>query len=155
MDVISRAGTAYHSGAPRFTPGFLWVLLLDLQLYMYVLQIVVCPFIHFFFWPLCCLFFFDIQIMITPLVSSIYSLKKQIDRKYPFVIIQNRLVCFMVLNVTFNNISVISWWSVFYFWWRKLEHTEKTTDLRQITDNNVIHLAMNEIRINNISGDRH
>ena len=24
----------------------------------------------FFFWPLCCLFFFDIQILITPLVSS-------------------------------------------------------------------------------------
>jgi hypothetical protein len=24
----------------------------------------------FFFWPLCCLFFFDIRILITPLVSS-------------------------------------------------------------------------------------
>jgi hypothetical protein len=29
-----------------------------------------CP---FSFWPLCCLFFFDIQILITPLVSSDYS----------------------------------------------------------------------------------
>jgi len=27
----------------------------------------------------------------------------------------------MVLNATFNNISVISWWSVFY-WWRKLRN---------------------------------
>ena len=27
----------------------------------------ICP---FFFWPLCCLFFFDIRILITPLVSS-------------------------------------------------------------------------------------
>ena len=26
--------------------------------------------LSFFFWPLCCLFFFDIQILITPLVSS-------------------------------------------------------------------------------------
>ena len=26
--------------------------------------------LYFFFWPLCCLFFFDIQILITPLVSS-------------------------------------------------------------------------------------
>jgi hypothetical protein len=26
--------------------------------------------LHFFFWPLCCLFFFDIRILITPLVSS-------------------------------------------------------------------------------------
>ena len=26
--------------------------------------------LHFFFWPLCCLFFFDIWILIVPLVSS-------------------------------------------------------------------------------------
>jgi len=30
--------------------------------------------LSFFFWPLCCLFFFDIQILITPLVSSNFSL---------------------------------------------------------------------------------
>ena len=30
--------------------------------------------LSFFFWPLCCLFFFDIQILITPLVSSNSSL---------------------------------------------------------------------------------
>jgi hypothetical protein len=29
----------------------------------------------------------------------------------------------MVVNATFNNISVIS----LYYWWRKLEYTEKTT----------------------------
>jgi len=32
----------------------------------------------------------------------------------------------MVLNTTFNNISVISWWSVLL--------VEKTTDLLQVTD---------------------
>ena len=26
--------------------------------------------LYFFFWPLCCLFFFDIRVLITPLVSS-------------------------------------------------------------------------------------
>jgi hypothetical protein len=39
----------------------------------------------------------------------------------------------MAFNATFNNISVISWRSVF-FWWRKPEYPEKTTDLSQVTD---------------------
>ena len=39
----------------------------------------------------------------------------------------------MVFNATFNNISVISWRSVF-FWWRKPENLETTTDLSQVTD---------------------
>jgi len=39
-----------------------------------------------------------------------------------------------VFNVTFNNISVISWQSVF-FWWRKPVYTEKTINLPQVTDN--------------------
>jgi hypothetical protein len=30
----------------------------------------VLAFLYLFFWPLCCLFFFDIRILITPLVSS-------------------------------------------------------------------------------------
>jgi hypothetical protein len=38
----------------------------------------------------------------------------------------------MVFNATFNNISAISWHTV--FWWRKPEHPEKTTDLSQVTD---------------------
>ena len=35
----------------------------------------------------------------------------------------------MVYNATFNNILVISWWSV-----RKPEYQEKSTDLPQATD---------------------
>ena len=38
----------------------------------------------------------------------------------------------MMLNATFNNISVLSWWSV--FWWRKSEYPEKTTNLPQVTN---------------------
>ena len=41
-------------------------------------------------------------------------------------------VMVMVFNATFNNISVISWWSV--YWWRKPEYPEKTPDLPQVTD---------------------
>jgi hypothetical protein len=39
---------------------------------------------------------------------------------------------FMVFNATSNNISVISWRSV--FWWRKPDYPEKNTDLPQVTD---------------------
>ena len=38
----------------------------------------------------------------------------------------------MVFNTTVNNISVISWWSV--YWWRKPEDPVKTTDMSQVTD---------------------
>ena len=39
---------------------------------------------------------------------------------------------FVCLMSTFNNISVISWRSV--YWWRKPEDPEKTTNLSQVTD---------------------
>jgi hypothetical protein len=35
----------------------------------------------------------------------------------------------MVFNATFNNISVISWRSA--FWWRKPEYPKKTTNLKK------------------------
>ena len=38
----------------------------------------------------------------------------------------------MVFNTTFNNISVML--SRHFYWWRKLEYLEKTTDLLQVTD---------------------
>ena len=41
-------------------------------------------------------------------------------------------VCLMVFNTTFNNISVISWWSVLLV--EEIGVPEKTTDLLQDTD---------------------
>ena len=63
----------------------------------------------------------------------------------------------MVFNATFNNISVISWRSIFL-----VEETggpgenhRSVTSHCQTLSHNVVHLALIEIRTHNISGDSH
>ena len=51
---------------------------------------------------------------------------------------------FMVFNASFNNISVISWSSV--YWLLKQEYPEKTTDLPQVTDN-LYHIVLHRLHL--------
>jgi hypothetical protein len=54
------------------------------------------------------------------------------------------LVWFMVLNATFNNISVISWWSVLLV--EETRVTRKTTDLSQVTDK-LYHIMLYQVHL--------
>ena len=66
-------------------------------------------------------------------------------------------VCMMVLNATFNNISVISCLSVLLVDKTRGpgENHRPVASHRQNLSHNVVHLALIEIRTHNISGDRH
>ena len=68
--VPSGAGTVYPSGAPEFTPGLQWGSCFSIFSFMCMYCRSLFVLLSFFFWPLWCLFFFDIRILITPLVSS-------------------------------------------------------------------------------------
>ena len=61
----------------------------------------------FIFWPLFCLFF------CLYLLAFVLSVLRFTANNYPFGTFKLYVGWFMVLNATFNNISVISWRSVF------------------------------------------
>ena len=63
----NRAGTVYLSGEPKFTPGFQRCSCYSIYSFMCMLCRSFFVLLSFFFWPLYCLSFFDVRILITSL----------------------------------------------------------------------------------------
>jgi hypothetical protein len=57
-------------GAPEFTPGFQWGSCYSIFSFMCMFCRSLFVLLSFFLWLLCCLFFFDLRILITSLISS-------------------------------------------------------------------------------------
>ena len=63
----------------------------------------------------------------------------------------------LVFNATFDNISVMSWWSVLLVKETRGhgENHQPVASHCQTLSHNIVHLTLIEIRTQNISGDRH
>ena len=98
--------------------------------------------------------------------NAFYSVGKEtMCTKSKIYIMCNYSRCVIVLCYIFNGwliygVNAIS--TIFQvYWWEKPDCPDKSTDLSQVTDKLYhillyrVHLAMNGIRILNVSGDRH
>ena len=68
--VTCRTGIGYPYGAHEFTAGFSVVRVTRSLVFCVVFPGSLFVLLSFFLWPLCCLSFFDLRILITSLVSS-------------------------------------------------------------------------------------
>ena len=107
--VTSGERTACSSGAPEFTPSFQWGS-------CYSIFSFICMFCRslfvllYFVLPLCCLFFFDIRILITPLVYSNSS--QDIDTMFEFIShILNVISYFSLVNCKLGYPDHVFWFS--------------------------------------------
>ena len=93
----SGTGTAYHFGAPEFIPGFGFKWGSCCSIFSFLCSVLLVL-LSVFYWPLCFLFFLDLQILITPLVSS-KSFHRHFINKYMLINVRNYLC---ILNLLFT-----------------------------------------------------
>jgi hypothetical protein len=106
MESFSGAETAYPSGAPGFAPGFWWGPCYSIFCFICIFCRSLFVFLYFFFCPLCCLFFLDIQI----LIASLWYLQTLLNAWY--------LVFFLVVCRSLFVLSSFFFWPLcclFYF----------------------------------------
>jgi hypothetical protein len=66
--------------------------------------------LSFFFWPLCCLSFFDLRILITPLVSSNSCIEnRQFSTKSITFYTNNYIMCSFICKIDNENILYKAW----------------------------------------------
>jgi hypothetical protein len=73
MYITCGAGTANPSGAPEFTPVFSGVRVARSLLFCIMFCRSLFIRLYFFFWPFCCLSFFDLRLLVTSLISLNFS----------------------------------------------------------------------------------
>jgi len=95
--------------APEFTPVSCYSIFSFMCIFCRSLFVL----LYFFFWPLCCLFFCDLRILITPLVSSNSSLVL-FESIYGKEREKSIVDCFFINSLDFKKEIIPAWykWNV-------------------------------------------
>ena len=95
------------SRTPELTTSSLWSSRYPIVSFMFMFCRSLFELLCFFFWPLCCLFFFDIRMLIAPLVSSNSSLEWYIYIIYPICENINLDIVYLSISNSSDFINIL------------------------------------------------
>ena len=104
-----------YFGTPAFNPGIQLGSCYSIFSFMCMFCRLLFVLLSFFFWPLCCLSFFDLRVLFTPLVSSNSSLNLTV-RYYGCVYVDSSSILFAIIgncvhcNITFKSIFIFKYY---------------------------------------------